>query len=72
MKATKVSALSRSWRDGLRPDVCREAEPQSSELVKTMERKTDTMKTYLLRPHNSVEPQKAQPIAIRADKTGAE
>jgi transposase len=57
MKATKVSALRER---GLRPDVCRDAEPQVWSMKLKLERKADTMKTYILRPHNCVEPQKAQ------------
>ena len=55
MKAKKVSALRER---GLRPDVGRETEPQVSESINSIERKTDTMKTYLLRDPNTVEPQK--------------
>src|ERR1041385_7970198 len=59
MKAKAVSVLRER---GLRPDVCRWAEPQCCELAfkQPIERKTDTMKTYILRDPNSVEPQKAQ------------
>jgi hypothetical protein len=70
MKARKVSALRER---GLRPDVCREAEPQvdgdtiarhhlnnREAPINSMKRKTDTMKTYILRDPNAVEPQKAQ------------
>ena len=56
MKARKVSALRKR---GLRC-VC-SAEPEVR-LVMTsnQKRKADTMKTYILRAHNTVEPQKAQ------------
>ena len=58
MKEKAVSAL-RSKR-GLRP-VMRVAEPQVVGLasVTTDERKTDTMKTYILRNLKPVQPQKA-------------
>ena len=36
----------------------RDAEPQVSESISSMERKTDTMKTYILRDLKAVEPQK--------------
>lgn len=59
MKAKAVSAL-RDKR-GLRPDVSRAAEPQVVGLAPQttmMTERTDTMKTYLLRDPNAVEPQK--------------
>ena len=52
MKARKVSVLRE--RGGRR--VCG-AEPQVSERINSIERKADTMKTYLLRTPNTVEPQ---------------
>src|SRR5512134_3049620 len=59
MKAKAVSAL-RDKR-GLRPDVSRAADPQVVGLAPQttgMTERTDTMKTYLLRDPNAVEPQK--------------
>jgi len=56
MKARKVSALRKR---GLRC-VC-SAEPQVRlPMTSNQKRKADTMKTYILRPHNTVELQKAQ------------
>src|ERR1051325_7882647 len=59
MKAKAVSVLRER---GFPPDVCRWAQPQCCELAfkQLIERKTDTMKTCILRDPNSVEPQKAQ------------
>src|SRR4029453_8096412 len=56
MKRGKVSPLrERGWRCGCsEPPRC---EPKIKQLI---ERKTDTMKTYILREPDSVEPQKAQ------------
>jgi hypothetical protein len=68
MKANKVSALRKR---GLRCDVSRGAEPpieavpqltdtnpNNQEQLSNIERKTDTMKTYILRTAQPVEPQK--------------
>src|SRR5262245_53023831 len=75
MKATKVSALRER---GLPADVCRKAEPQADgETIDrhhlnnrpspiNSERKTDTMKSYILREPNTVEPQRAR-LAERPD-----
>src|SRR5688572_29966884 len=59
MKARKVSVLRR--KRGLRP-VVRVAEPPVVGLTPqtTVDRRTDTMKTYLLREPQTVEPQKAR------------
>ena len=54
-----MSALrERGWR---RPDQCRDAEPQRLVNNSNRERKTDTMKTYILRDPDAVEPQKPRP-----------
>ena len=60
MKAIKMSALRER---GLRPDMCRGVEPQVSEFINSIERKADTMKTYIRRDPNAVEPQNS----LRAD-----
>src|SRR5215475_697735 len=54
MKGKAVSAFRER---GLHLAV-RDAEPQVSESINSMERKTDTMKTYILRELKTVEPQK--------------
>ena len=56
MKASKVSVLRER---GLRPGVCRWAEPQCCErqFKQLLERKTDTMKNYILHPLPPVEAQ---------------
>lgn len=48
----------------------RDAEPQVSESNNSMERKTDTMKTYILRESKAVQPQKSA-RAPRSQPTGA-
>src|SRR5437773_8491504 len=54
MKGKAVSAFrERGWHFAVR-----DAEPQASESINSMERKTDTMKTYRLRDVKTVEPQK--------------
>ena len=54
MKGKAVSAFRER---GLHLAV-RDAEPQVSESINSMERKTDTMKTYILRDLKPVEPEK--------------
>src|SRR5262245_18150851 len=57
MKATKVSAFrERGLRSGCRAEPIR-CDPKFKPAI---ERKTDPMKTYILRDPNAVEPQKAQ------------
>ena len=57
MKREEVSAFRER---GLRPGVCREAEPQVwSNRNSNSERKADTMKTCILRPFKTVDAQKA-------------
>ena len=51
---------------GLRPDVCRCAEPQMSECINSIEWKTNTMKTYILKPFPAVETQKPSPLGQQA------
>ena len=63
MKRVKVLVLRER---GLRPDVCRCAEPQMSECINSIEWKTNTMKTYILKPFPTVEPQNAQNLAPTA------
>jgi hypothetical protein len=59
MKRVKVSAFPER---GLRPDGCREAEPQVWPIKNSnLEKKADTMKTYILRDPQAVEPQKPSP-----------
>jgi len=56
MKRVKVSAFRER---GLRPDVCREAEPQGWSIKNSnLERKADTMKTYILRNSKTVDARK--------------
>src|SRR5262245_60309626 len=54
MKRVKVSAL---LERGLRSGECRSGQPQVNEPSNSIERKADTMKTYILRDPNSVQPQ---------------
>src|SRR2546427_365537 len=62
MKRVKVSAFRER---GLRPDECREAEPQVWSIKNSnFERKADTMKTYILRNSPTVDARKKTGLVL--------